>query len=155
MQIRTPYQPKRPHKDPKSWICKTSRRGRFFSRTNWQRFRTKRNEAFFSPYNNNQKTLTRHTPSMMINIFRVRCTSRSSASDNGFGTAMYELSIIATFSVSCLYCIPVIYDYFVLRINTINHGDEQTNTEREKQERRMRKIFFFFPKGIQRVESSK
>jgi len=80
---------------------------------------------------------------MMINIFRVRCTSRSSASDNGFGTAMYELSIIATFSVSCLYCIPVIYDYFVLRINTINHGDEQTNTEREKQERRMRKILFF------------
>jgi hypothetical protein len=59
---------------------------------------------------------------------------------------MYELFIIATFSVSCLYCIPVIYDYFILRINAINHGDEQTNTEREKQERRMRKIFFFFPK---------
>jgi hypothetical protein len=29
------------------------------------------------------------------------------------------------------------YDYFVMRINTTDHADRQTNTEREKPERRM------------------
>ncbi len=91
---------------------------------------------------------------MMINIFRVRCTSRSSASDNRFGTTMYDLFKIATFTVSCLYCIPVMYDCFVLRINAIDHGDEKTNTEREEKRKEDEKNISF-SKGIQCAESSK
>jgi hypothetical protein len=35
------------------------------------------------------------------------------------------------------------YDYFILRINAIDHGDRQTNTEREKKKRGKRDKYSF------------
>jgi hypothetical protein len=45
------------------------------------------------------------------------------------------------------------YDYFVLRINTIDHRDEHTNTEREEKRKENEKNILFFPKEykLQRV----